>query len=1227
MKILSLRFKNINSLKGEWKIDFTASPFAENGLFAITGPTGAGKTTILDAICLALYHCTPRQGLITTSHNQLMTRGTGESLAEVEFAVKGKAYRAYWYQNRAGKKAVGQLQSAKVELAEVESGKILSSKTNEKIKQIEVITGLDFSRFTKSMMLSQGKFTAFLDAKDNERAELLEELTGSEIYSIISAKVYESKRQSEQQLNQLKAKLEGSLLMSESEKLELTVALEALNEETTALQQQISQWNAHKIWWDKIDVANKLKISAQQDIEKVLQDKIAAKHQLEKLQNSIPAGKLAPFYQAQESLFTRSATLKKELVNLTLQQQKNEKTKLAEEESKRTSAQIVAQKKEQQVELEKCLNDHVIPLDNKIAVLTEQLSEQQQTTNKKQTNLNTQQADKTKIDHELSSELQHLETSKEYLAQHAHHANLAEQLPVWQTQLKQLFNDEASLQEEDDAIKLQQSLQLELNAHISIDEALQTKAQESVNLQNTKLKNNSVKLEQLLQGRTHAELQNRYDQLLQQKSYCLDLTTSSESYQQAFKKKQQAIISITELSNQIVQLDATNEEHNKRHLEKQTTLSLLEQTIVQEAQIASLTEQRNKLQKDQACPLCGSTEHPTITEYQAIDISVNVLQRDQLLAESAELTKKINENKTLRATTLVNHDNQVTLRHSNAEAIDKALAVWEKALITLNAALDINDQAGLDSYLENVNERTKALSVESKEVQLMQTQEQQFTKAVTKADSDLQEIINRLNIDREKVNNCYGELTRLQKSATIYRSKSEQLRNQLVIDLNKIETTLPTAKTVEKWMTTQQQVLKLWRHHNKEQQTKSELCKELQIKQSHLKKIIEQLKVETEQELKSLALLQQTLSNHSEERYKLFANKQPSFERGNAQQQVNSAESHLQQVEKNHTDILTRYSQLSGNIQSLNTQILTLNVELEEAKTNWLTRLTESVFEDQATFLSAMLTEQEQEQLTKLKQTLDTAKIEKNKALKDCEARLVELQEGEQQQGYAQLTVQQVNEKIVELTQKNSTNSEAKGAITARFELDEKTRQVQTDLLQEIELLETEYQDIAYLDALIGSAKGDKFRRFAQGLTLEYLVNLANTQLVRLHARYLLQRNPDEELGIMVLDTWQGDAVRNTKTLSGGESFLVSLALALGLSDLVSHKASIDSLFLDEGFGTLDVETLDVALDALDGLNASGKMIGVISHVDAMKERIPVQIKVNKISGMGVSTLDPNFAC
>jgi len=116
---------------------------------------------------------------------------------------------------------------------------------------------------------------------------------------------------------------------------------------------------------------------------------------------------------------------------------------------------------------------------------------------------------------------------------------------------------------------------------------------------------------------------------------------------------------------------------------------------------------------------------------------------------------------------------------------------------------------------------------------------------------------------------------------------------------------------------------------------------------------------------------------------------------------------------------------------------------------------------------------------------------------------------------------------------------------------------------------------------------------------------LPNRHLARLHGRYLLRRKSTGELELDIVDTWPGDVARDTRMLSGGEGFLVSLAMALALSDLVSNKTSIDSLFLDEGFGSLDGDTLEIALTALDSLNASGKMIGVISHVEAMQERIP----------------------
>ncbi len=186
MKIVKIRLLNINSLKGEFEIDFEKF-LKDESLFAITGATGAGKSTLLDVITCALYGRTAR----LANPNELMSRHTGECLCEVEFEVKGKVYRSSWSQKRARSKADGKFQNAKMEISEVQSGKILESYLSKVPKYNEALSGLDFDRFIQSMMLAQGSFDAFLKAKEGERSSLLENITGTQIYKQISCEIHE----------------------------------------------------------------------------------------------------------------------------------------------------------------------------------------------------------------------------------------------------------------------------------------------------------------------------------------------------------------------------------------------------------------------------------------------------------------------------------------------------------------------------------------------------------------------------------------------------------------------------------------------------------------------------------------------------------------------------------------------------------------------------------------------------------------------------------------------------------------------------------------------------------------------------------------------------------------------------------------------------------------------------------------------------------------------------
>jgi exonuclease SbcC len=374
---------------------------------------------------------------------------------------------------------------------------------------------------------------------------------------------------------------------------------------------------------------------------------------------------------------------------------------------------------------------------------------------------------------------------------------------------------------------------------------------------------------------------------------------------------------------------------------------------------------------------------------------------------------------------------------------------------------------------------------------------------------------------------------------------------------------------------------------------------------------------QVEQESENLKKLYEKLTSLKEQRHNLLGEDDPEKVRDSMKKERFRLENDLKKIEEEIANLKADLNTTKGVLLTKNSTLGERKQEHLIAREKFDVRLKDAGFLDYRDFTDAVLGQQRIKELQALKTDLEKRETQIVTRIKDTEQKIAV----EMVKKMTESSIEDIQKEIAEQETQQQQIQRQLGAIEATVRQQDILRERQADLIDKISLQQKECTRWNYLNELIGSSDGKKFRRFAQGLTLDNLIGLANRHLLKLNDRYFLKRTENEELGIEVIDTYQADVTRPVSTLSGGEAFLASLALALGLSNIAGRKASIDSFFLDEGFGTLDPETLEVALAALDSLHASGKTIGIISHVEAIKERIPVQIMVRKLSG-GVSTLE-----
>lgn len=1151
MILQQLQIHNIASIE-DATIDFEAQPLADSEVFLITGKTGAGKSTLLDAICLALYASTPRlentsmQGEMRDNEKdikikdpvQLMRRNTGEAFVRLTFIGSNDVhYEAQWSVARARNKVTGKIQNKKWALRNLDTD-FTYAKDKEIREEIALAIGLDFKQFCRTTLLAQGEFTRFLNSKDDEKAEILEKITGVDAYSRIGAKIFEQTVEKKKIWEDSQQKIEGIQILNDEEIAQKNNQLQQLDEQSQQIKNTLEKEQKKLRWLQREQDFRQRKEQAKGDLANV--KAIAESDETQQQEQTIALWNHT--IEARAKMNEAASCAK------TILQQEAQLQSLEQTFRQIQGAQSYELQQEQTIALSiKKIDDNLAQEAPKV-----HLYENAQTLNtliesflknKKDAANNLQYANQ--IKKELNTQYQlKLEKSKTMLeeCQKAYNQQVIN-VQEAEAELEQLHLPQLRQQQE-----LLKTLLNDIQAAKDLLELLHEEQNRHV-----------LSKENLVQLQNSIQEKEKQLQVLTQESH--DAEIRKNALQLAYEKQRESINKWAKSIRMKLQIGDTCPVCQQR----------IESTLPHEDNIDALVIEAEKLYKD-----AENEYNKILTSQNALDADIKALKNSlaneqKVFAKCCESLAKATQKAQEAAKKIPEGENE-TQTLATLEKVSAQIAEAEVKEKEAKKLRTLRDQ----KLQEYEVQRNGMLAAQQKvddtqhRIELVEAQISLQTKDSEKAQNDIQTLIG----EAEKLswkNDWHTMLTEFGKEvedgAITYKMNTEK-QQKLVAELKQFE---EGNKNLAAVLDAIVKLMPTWGTPSKEPLMLKRIPKVLTRAselQSQITAALQQMNAAKEKEEDTKKWLKEFMEK-KQEMLKDFSDKE---------QEILLDENLLLQLDTLQQCDIAEKTEAINRIKQQLVSKQTVWDELEKAY-QLHTGEYEALFdEDEKMPIGEKMSEEE---------SLDT-RI--STCIASLEAQLSEL--GNQ-----------------------------RGGIIRDLEIDRSNKAKVGSLLQESAQKKADFEKWSRLNQLLGDATGNKFRRIAQSYVLASLIHSANGYMRTLCDRYILKVVPGTFV-ISLEDAYQGYVSRAASTLSGGESFLVSLSLALALSD-IGTQLSVDTLFIDEGFGTLSGEPLQHAVNTLRSLHSkSGRHVGIISHVEELKERIPVQIRVNQEGNNSSSTIE-----